>query len=442
MKTKTMFCALSLLAAALACQAQAEARNYLPYKTTAVRLADNAQVIVSGRLERVESVLTGAGNRDAAVHKRIDNGAWQDGEDGVRREGVLRVNEVLKGSGIAAGGELRFVSMRQLQLAAYDADLRDGDAVYFLSARPEDSRLAVLNDERGAISGPDIGGGINTVVDFVRGYLETGRAGSLDRMLDAIDLNGGRLSVDACIELSWNHEDYTAAMTEERKQRLLSLARLSRPATAERNELITAVGRHQPEGAFEALVEIMLGDASWSTTSLASLALETLDRQAIITRLLDEWQGTDNDATRMVIVRSLGLIRPKADHDGAELRTRTLNLVGSLLVASTGKDLLREAMIASRDLRAEDAHMAALKKLLDERETNGLADAEVKGAVIALAAARKIAPSGSGPDGEAVLARQYLLDLAKADPVLKQVVESSLTFPYTTLIVGADGLGH
>ena len=32
--------------------------------------------------------------------------------------------------------------------------------------------------------------------------------------------------------------------------------------------------------------------------------------------------------------------------------------------------------------------------------------------------------------------------LGEADEVLKQAVESSLKFPYTTLILGADGKGH
>ncbi|MCL4729565.1 MAG: hypothetical protein KJ044_03890, partial [Planctomycetes bacterium] len=279
---------------------------------------------------------------------------------------------------------------------------------------------------------------------FVRGYLAApAKAAFLNKMMDAIDLKGGRLSVDACVELAWNHEDYSGAMTEEQRQRVLALARLSKPGSEERNELITAVGRHKPEGGFDALMEIMLGDHAWSTTSLASMSLEYIDRGAAIVRLLQEWDAATDNGVRTVIVRSLGLIRPKADHDGPELRNRTLQIVGSLLVAGTEKGLLREALIASRDLRSEGVHMAALKTLIDERAINGLSDVEVKGAVVALAAARKVIKGeGKNPDTVVVLAKDYLQALGNSDPVLKQVVDAAVKFPFTTLIAGADGLGH
>ncbi|MCL4730746.1 MAG: hypothetical protein KJ044_09975, partial [Planctomycetes bacterium] len=147
MKTKTLFCALALMATAFAVTAHAEARNYLHYKTTALRLADQASTIVTGRLVRVDDVKVAPGNRDAARFARKDNGQWQDGQDGVRREAVIRVSDVLKGS-VAAGSELRVVSMRQLQFAAYDEDLRGGEALYFIAARQEDGRNVVLMDER------------------------------------------------------------------------------------------------------------------------------------------------------------------------------------------------------------------------------------------------------------------------------------------------------
>ncbi|MBE7491316.1 MAG: hypothetical protein HS108_06110 [Planctomycetes bacterium] len=443
MKTKTLFCALALMATAFAVTAHAEARNYLHYKTTALRLADQASTIVTGRLVRVDDVKVAPGNRDAARFARKDNGQWQDGQDGVRREAVIRVSDVLKGS-VAAGSELRVVSMRQLQFAAYDEDLRGGEALYFIAARQEDGRNVVLMDERGTISAPECNNNLAAGADFVRGYLAApAKAAFLNKMMDAIDLKGGRLSVDACVELAWNHEDYSGAMTEEQRQRVLALARLSKPGSEERNELITAVGRHKPEGGFDALMEIMLGDHAWSTTSLASMSLEYIDRGAAIVRLLQEWDAATDNGVRTVIVRSLGLIRPKADHDGPELRNRTLQIVGSLLVAGTEKGLLREALIASRDLRSEGVHMAALKTLIDERAINGLSDVEVKGAVVALAAARKVIKGeGKNPDTVVVLAKDYLQALGNSDPVLKQVVDAAVKFPFTTLIAGADGLGH
>ncbi|MBX3473462.1 MAG: hypothetical protein KF754_03700 [Planctomycetes bacterium] len=442
MKTKTMFCALTLVAATLAATAQAEAKNYIPYKTTALRLADQAQTIVSGRLLRVENVNLAEAGIDAARHARKDDGQWQDGVANIRREAVIMVHDVLKGNA-SAGAELRVVSMRQLQFAAYDEDLRSGDALYFIHSRPEDGRNVVIMDERGTISGPEVNNNLIAGVDFVRAYLSApGKSAFAAKLIEAIDLRGGRLSVDACIELSWNHEDY-APMLEERKQQIMALARLSKVGSAERNELITAIGRHKPEGGFEALMEIMLGDGSWSTTSLASMSLEYIDRGAAIARLLQEWDAAQTDAVRTIIVRSLGLIRPKADHDGPELRNRTLQIVGSLLVTGTEQGLLREALIASRDLRSEGAHVNALKTLINDREINGLTETEVKGAIVALAAARKVTKGeGKNPDTVVVLAKDYLTALGNTDPVLKQVVEAAIKTPFTTLIAGADGKGH
>lgn len=441
MKTKLMFCALALVAGTFAVSAQAEARNYIPYKTTAVRLADQATVIVTGRLLRVEDVQLAGTGLDASRWERKDQGQWQDGQAGIRRDAVIQVTDVLKGA-VAAGSELRVVSMRQLKFDAYDTDLRSGEALYFIAPRSEDGRNIVLMDERGTISAPESAGNLAFTADYVRGYLGVpGKAAFLTKLLAAVSNNGTRVSVDSCIELSWNHEDYAAAITDQQKQQVVDLARASSVGSAERNELITAIGRYQPETGMDALFDIMLTDTSWSTTSLASMSMEYINRGMAISRLLQEW-NTAQAGQKLVIVRSLGLIRPKADFDGPEVRNQTLSLVGGLLVASTEKNLLREALIASRDLRSEDAHVAALKVLIDQRATNGLGDDEVKAAVVALAAARRVTKSQSGPDVVTVLEKNYLTALGNADPVLKQVVEAAIKFPFTTLIAGADGRGH
>jgi len=442
MKTATQLSVLALLSCVLASGLNAEARGYLAYKTTAVRLADQAQVIVSGTLLRVENVQISETGIDAARHRRIGDGAWQDGESGIRREAVLSVNEVLKGTA-ELGSELRFVSIRQLQFEAYDADLREGDAVYFLHARPEDQRLIVLSEERGTISKPESNGNVAIAADYVRAYLAAGSKGAwLDKLVNAIDLKAGRLSVDGCIELSWNHEDYQTAMTETVRQQIASLARLSKSGTRERNELLTAIGRFKPEGGLDTLLDIMLSDPHWSTTSLASMSLEYIDRGQAIGRLHQAWESAQSDATRMVIVRSLGLIRPKVGHDGPALRDRTLEIVASQLDAHKDKALLRESLIASRDLRSEGAHLKLLKKLIDERHSNGLGSSEIQAAIVALAAARKIEHNATGPDAVTVLEKDYLIALGNSDPVLKQTVVAALKTPYTTLIKGADGKGH
>lgn len=447
MKTRIPFFALALLAGTLATGLQAEAKGYIEYKTTAVRLADQAQIIVTGRLLRVDNVQVSGANIDAARHKRIGEGTWQDGEAGIRREAVIQVTDVLKGAA-QSGGELRVVSIRQLKLEAYDADLREGEAVYFVHARPEDNRNIVIMDERGTISAPEVGGNIATAADYVRGYLAAGSKGAwLQGLFTGIDLKGGRLSVDGCVELGWNHEDYSASMTPVLRERLAMLVRLSKPGTAERNELITALGRHATaetrESVAGTLFEVMMSDANWSTTSLASMALEESgNRLLAINRLHSEWDMATTNEAKIVVVRSLGLIRPKADHDGAGLRTRTLQIVGGLIDSKTDRALLREALQASRDLRSESAHTAALKKLVDERGSNGLTDNEIKAAIIALSAARTVEKNLKGPDKVTVLEKEYLTALANSDPLLKQTVDAALAFPYTSMIVGADGLSR
>jgi hypothetical protein len=439
MKTKTLFCALALLAMLVAAEASAEARNYSPHRTTVQQLTESAQLVVAGRLDRVEDIeLTEAGI-DAATHKRLNDGKFQDGQDYIRREGVLKVNTVLKGN-VDPGSELRFVSIRQLRFDSYDADLRTGEAVYFLSARLEDGRYAIHNDERGTVSAQESGGDLMRTISYIQQQIDDGATGlaAIERMLGAIRLDGSRLSVDSATELSWRHDSFATDISVPQRERILALGRLSKPGSEERNQLLTAMGRLPAEGALDALLEIMLGDANWSTTSLASMSLEYVDRGQAIARLLSEYELAQDDATRMVIVRSLGLIRPKLDHDGAELRTRTLNLVKGLLKAGTGNALLREALIASRDLRSQDAHVAELKALIDARDTNGLTASEVNAAIIALAAGRTVDAEGNVN----CFAKDYLLALGESDPVLDQVIKSAMKFPYTTLILGADGKGH
>ncbi|MCB9932423.1 MAG: hypothetical protein H6841_03285 [Planctomycetes bacterium] len=440
MKTKTLFCALALLAMIVAAEASAEAQKYSPHRTTVQQLTESAEVVIVGQLDRVDDIdLTEVGI-DAAVHKRLNDGKIQDGQDYVRREAVLKVNTVLKGDPADLGSELRFVSIRQLKLENYDLDLRSGEAIYFLSKRPEDGRYVVLSDERGTVSTQECAGDLQTAVTYVRSQIEHGVTGTaaVERMLNAIALDGSRLSVDSAIELSWHHETYAPDVNAEHRNRILGLGRLSAPGSEERNQLLTAMGRMPAEGALEALLEIMLTDANWSTTSLASMSLEYVDRGQAISRLLSEYELAQNDTTRMVIVRSLGLIRPKLGYDGADLRNRTLNLVKGLLNAGTDKNLLREALIASRDLRSEDAHTTELKALIDARETNGLTGDEVNAAIVALAAGRTTDAEGNVN----CFAKDYLLALGEADPVLDQVVKSAMKFPYTTLILGADGKGH
>jgi len=389
----------------------------------------------------VDNIQLNEVGKDARQHARTHDGKVRDGQDYVRRDAVIRVSQVLKGD-TAAGSELSFVSMRQLRLDAYKPGLRNGPAVYFLTER-KDGLLEVPSDERGTVAASDVDGRLSDVVNFIMATLDQGgvSAGTLDRLINSIDLRGGRLSVDAALELSWHHEQYLSAFNAEHGERIRQLATASEVGSKERNELITAIGRYKPEGGFDTLMDLVMSDASWSTTSLGCYALESINRRAAIEHLLGAWDAAETNTQKMVIVRSLGLIRPKADFDGPALRTQTLALVASLLKAETPSALLREALIASRDLRAETAHIPQLRKLIDERNTNGIDQATLRGALIAMAAARTLVAT---PDGlmQQIHAKDYLEALAKRDPLLAQIINPALELPWVALIDGADGIGR
>lgn len=438
MKIKNAICAAALLAIVGTTGLSAQqAANILPQWTTVQRLSENAEIVVVARLARVENVQLSEAGPDAKQWPRRAEGKLQDGEENIRREAVLEVQQVLKGN---PGSEVRFVSVRQLRLENYPAHLRADSAVWFLAPRPFDNRLVMLAEERGGFSAENVNGDFTGAVDFVRDVLA--KQAGIDRMLDAIDFKGGRLSLDNAYEFSWQFEHYADKINEEQRQRIVSLAQASPVGSIERNELITAIGRYKPEGGLNALFSIMLNDNSWPTTSLGCWALEEIDRRAAIERLVDEWaSATDNTSRQIMIVRALGLIRAKHDFDGEELRNKSLEIVGSVLKADADRGLLREGLIASRDLRTHQEHVDALKKLIDERHENGLSDDEVKGAIVALAAARMTIKTDTGV-AEAVYARKYLEDLAEAEPVLEQVIKPALQFPWTILIVGADNRGH
>ena len=75
MKTKTLFCALALLAMIVAAQASAEAQKYSLHRTTVQQLTENAQVVLVGQLDRVDNVQLTEVGRDAAVYKRKTSSA-------------------------------------------------------------------------------------------------------------------------------------------------------------------------------------------------------------------------------------------------------------------------------------------------------------------------------------------------------------------------------
>ncbi|MCC6574218.1 MAG: hypothetical protein IT462_10545 [Planctomycetes bacterium] len=450
MKTLSSFCALTLavglLSGAASSVVSAKAMNFsTPAETTVLRLADQAEVIVVGRMTGVENTALAEPGVEGTFYKRIGDGSQQDGDPMVLRQGVLRVSETLKGdSHVPSSNEIRFISIRQLQYAAYDSGLKDGNAIYFLDVRT-DGKLAIVANERGIVTPGDVGGLLLPATDFMRSYVMTSAANMNGRfsnmrtqMMSAIRLDGSRLSVDCVTELSTNFNDYANILTPQDKATLVQLMLSSAAGSVERPELIVTMGRYKPQGASDALFTILLSDTNYSTSALCCWSLEQNDRLGALGRMTEEY-GTATDNGKLAIVRAIGLIRPKLGYDGEGIRNGALNLIGSLLTSTTPDALLKEALIASRDLRSGNAHIAALKDLINNRATNGISKDAVRGAIIALAAARIENTDVEGNNHDQVFAEDYLLELGNTVPDLKQIVTSALKTPWTTLITDCDG---
>lgn len=437
MKTKLALCAVAMLASVFAAAASAKPTAYIPHQSTVVRLSQQADVIVVGKLARTENVSLTEQGKDYAEFPNKGNPAVADGQPNIRREAVITVSQTLKGEGIAAGSELRVVSIRQLQFDSYDADIKGGEAVWF-AARRADGTLMVLSQERGAITAEANGGDLNGAIDFTRACVNAGTntASLKDALLSGIKLNGSRLSTDACTEFSWHHNDYRPVLTAADAQFLMGAAKKAKPGSDERIELITTIGRYKPDGALNELLAMIVNDGTFTTTSIAAWAMEEVDRKVAVDMLNASFDGAAL-SQQMLVVRALGLIHPKSWHEGEAARTTAVNCVKTLL-ASGDETCVREALIAGRNMWAGGELADTLKAMIDSRATNGLSEDALKGAIIVLATHRTKTTQAEGVV-EAVHQRAYLNNLALQDPALKQVVDCAILFPYTSLITDAEG---
>lgn len=441
MKTKLALCALSLLAGVFAASASAKPTVYIPHQSTVVRLCDQAEVVVVGRLARTENVSIGEQGIDFAEFPAKGDPKRADGQPFVRREAVITVSQTLKGESLVTGGELRVVSIRQLQFDNYDDDLKSGEAIYF-AFRRADGRLVIHSQERGTISAQANAGDLNGAIDFTRRYLAASQtpatrfASIKDALVRSIRLNGSRLSVDAALEFSWHSGDYKAHLTAADTQVLMNAAKNALPGTEERIELITTIGRYKPDGAMNELLGMVLNDATFTTSSIAAWAMEEIDRKGAVDMLNASFDGATL-TQQMLVVRALGLIHPKDWHEGEAARTTACNHVITLL-NSGDETCVREALIAGRQMWAGKELSATLKGMIDNRATNGLTEDALKGAIIVLATYRSKVTQQQGVV-EVVHEKAYLNNLALQDPALKQVVDCAILFPYTSVIVDIEG---
>jgi hypothetical protein len=441
MKTKIALVALSLLSGVFAAEASAKPTVYIPHQSTVVRLCDQAEVVVVGKLARTENIDIGEQGIDFAEFPNKGDAKHADGQPFVRREAVITVSQTLKGDSFVTGGELRVISIRQMQFDNYDDDLKAGNAIYF-AFRRADGRLVVHSQERGTVSAEANGGDLNGAIDFTRDYLAASQtpatrfAAIKNSLLASIKLNGSRLSVDAALEFSWHFNDYKTLLTPQDTQQLMNAAKLATPGSDERIELITTIGRYKPDGAMPELLAMILSDATFTTTSIAAWAMEEIDKKVAVDMLNASFDGAAL-TQQMLAVRALGLIHPKDWFEGEAARATACNHVISLL-NSGDETCVLEALVAGRSLWAGKELGATLKNMIDNRATNGLSENALKGAIIVLATYRTKVTQAQGVV-EVIHEKAYLNNLALQEPVLKQVVDCALLFPYTSLITDAQG---
>ena len=439
MKTKLALFALSMLAGVFAAGASAKPTVYIPHQSTVVRLCDQADVVFVGKLNRTENVSIGTQGIDFAEYPAKGDPKRADGQPFVRREAVINVSQTLKGE--ISGSEARVVSIRQMQFDNYDADLKSGDAIYF-AFRRADGCLVIHSQERGTISAEANGGDLNGAIDFTRRYLTASHtpatrfAAIKDALLASIKLNGSRLSVDAALEFSWHSEDYKSLLTAADTQALMNAAKSALPGTDERIELITTIGRYKPDGAMNELLGMVMGDGTFTTSSIAAWAMEEIDRKGAVDMLNASFDGATLNQ-QMLIVRALGLIHPKDWFEGEAARTTACNHVITLL-NSGDETCVREALIAGRQMWAGKELSATLKDMIDNRAQNGLTDEALKGAIVVLATYRSKVTQQQGVV-EVVHEKAYLNNLSLQDPAFKQVVDCAILFPYTSLITDIEG---
>lgn len=381
-------------------QALSAGYGVMPQESTFRKLAEYAPVVVKARLlEVVDSPFISTNNdqnADVLLYR------YNNGDENVRRDAKIEVTSVLQGD--VQPGVMEIVSMMQMKLEQYPAELRSGqEAVFYLTKRAFDGRWEVLGEARGLLDPASSGGSIEDAEMTVQhvisintqhaGNVAARRAAMQDQLMNTLRFTSGRLANDALIEFGYNWDEFQAYFSSTEKQELLDLL-LESPAGSEyRRNLLVAIGRIKPAGAEPTIVNMIATDESPRIATIGSWALEQYGRGAGANLLLNRLMSTarSNVTSRARVIQALGIMRPKANRtDEASARVRFTDVLRDSLSATEDANVRREALLAARDMRLTEGELdGALRQVMVDFSNELVSEEDFKRAIVALAATRR-----------------------------------------------------
>jgi|GEM_PF-6583065 len=424
-----LFAAGLLLSAAPALQA---AQGVRAERTTFYELAVHADLIVKAKLVEIVDVELedGVANLDVQLHR------FNNSNEAIRRDARLQVTEVLRGDGVFVG-ELDIVSVQQQSFTQYPASLQAGkEALFFLEKRSDGlwdlggAQRGILSEESGVGSFTRVEKAVRDVLSYEHQYVlnEGARHGALqERFMKEVKLDDSRLSIDSLLDLSMNAETYAPYFDSYERFELVNLLWDSVAGSAERLELITLIGRVQPDGGREAIIEAIIADPSERTAARGADALEQYGTAKSCEMLLDRYLEIEagEDISKARVITALGILRPYNKHaDEQMVRARVTDLLRSVLNRDSNSLVLQEALLAARDMRYTNNELGPqLTQLVEDFRQGLVSDVVYKRVIVALAATRN------------AQAKEQLLALkGEFNTRYDKHIELSILMPFTTLV--------
>ncbi len=408
-------------------------------ETTHRKLVERSHAIVKAKLLSIQEVPVAEHNIDVMLHR------YNNDDEGIRRDALLEVTEVFKQDIDASlsTGQLQIVSPLQYAITQYPWSLRQGEeAFFFLEKRVADGRWVVFTDNLGMLSQEDSAGNFTRLEENVRHLTSLYRdflaeevtedlyyAAVQDYLMGELQLDGSRLAYDAMLEFGSSYETFLPHFSEEEKNLLLQRLEASAPDSQERHALLRAVGRIQPEGGMETVIELIANDQGFSTASIGASALELYSRAKGAEMLLERYFEIPQDrpVNRARIITALGILRPKSYRpDEAESRERFTDILRDTLRPESHSLLLEESLLAARDMRYTNNELGfELSELIEAYRENKVNETVCKRVIVALAATRNTE------------AKAQLLQLkGQFQGRFDQHIELSLLSPFTMLVDG------
>lgn len=406
---------MPLLLAPAALQA---GRGVMPYHSTLRIMTMGSHAFVKARLGGVMDRPAPEENAEVALYRHNNPNPL------VRRDARLIVSEVLRNSsGQTIGtGDLNVVSLQQRVFAQYPASLQQGEeGLFALEYRESDGLWRIVGEYRGVITAEESPDGLTPIEDEARwiiglynqheatyGNEPVALFASLqDHMMGLVTLDGSRLSVDVLYEFSSHHNNYDAHFTGAEKAQLLSLLPLTSAGGIERQRMLHTFGFVKPEGGQQPIVDVIASDASTSTAAVGSWTLEKYGRASSLDMLLDKYaeketeagywegeeeyyEGTPPTVSCARLIQAMRLISPQSFMPGeAAPRTLFLSILRRTLSPTSDPEILKESLLAARNLRCSDGELDTELKALVNDFHSGLVDESVyKRVIVAFAAAR------------------------------------------------------